>query len=192
MTKPTYNEACAAIRTVLQFIGENPDRPGLQHTPARFLNAWRSEWCRGYDMPEPELKMFPDEYSSPAQRDLVVIKDISLWSTCEHHLAPFHGTAHVAYIPTKSGVVGLSKFPRVVEYFSRRLQVQERLTDQIADYIVRCTESEGVGVVIKAKHLCMCSRGVNQPNAITTTSALRGVFFNRPEVRSEFLKLIHS
>ena len=174
------------ITRLLQFVGENPEREGLKETPARVAKAWQ-HWCGGYDVNIPALmKTFKD--GADGCDEMVVVRDIPFYSHCEHHLAPFFGTATVAYIPDGQ-VVGLSKIPRVVNAFARRLQVQERLTNQIADALQTHLKPKGVGVIIKARHLCMESRGIEQQGHSTTTSALRGVIRELPEARAEFLSL---
>lgn len=179
-------EAQQIIRNLLAFIGEDPSREGLKETPARVLKAWRF-WTQGYYMePRNVLKSFED--GAEGCDEMVIVKDIELYSSCEHHMAPFFGVAHVAYIPN-GRVVGLSKLARVVEIFARRLQVQERLTNQVADAIDEVLQPLGVGVIVEAKHFCMCSRGVGKQHSNTVTSALRGVMKTKPEARSEFLRL---
>lgn len=179
-------EAQALIKGLLQFIGDDPSREGLKETPARVLKAWRF-WTQGYYMePRNVLKSFED--GAEGCDEMVIVKDIELYSSCEHHMAPFFGKAHIAYIP-RGRVVGLSKLARVADIFARRLQVQERLTNQIADAIHEVLDPVGVGVIIEAKHFCMCSRGVNKQDSMTITSALRGAIKEKPEARAEFLRL---
>lgn len=177
-----------AISTLLEYVGENPQRPGLLETPARVRKAWK-HWCSGYhEDPVAVLKTFEDG-AELCGDEMVLVKGIELYSHCEHHMAPFFGVAHVAYIPDKK-IVGLSKLARVADIFAKRLQVQERLTNQIANAINDTLQPKGVGVLIEAKHFCMCSRGVNKQGSSTTTSALRGAFYDDPATRSEFLRLI--
>ncbi len=174
------------ITRLLQFVGEDPAREGLKETPARVAAAWQ-RWCSGYGADIAALlKKFKD--GADGCDEMVVVKDIPFYSHCEHHMAPFFGTATVAYIPDGS-IVGLSKIPRVVDAFARRLQVQERLTNQIADALTEHLKPKGVGVIIKARHLCMESRGIQQQGHSTITSALRGVMRSLPEARAEFLNL---
>ena len=174
------------IRDLLRFVGEDPLREGLQETPKRVLKAWQ-HWCRGYAQdPKEILKSFED--GAEGCNEMVVVKDIDLYSHCEHHMAPFFGTASVAYIPN-GRILGLSKMNRLVEVFASRLQVQERITTQIADAMMTHLQPLGVGVVLKAKHMCVCSRGVHHTNSITVTSALRGCFKDEGSARSEFLAL---
>jgi GTP cyclohydrolase IA len=171
--------------TILSDIGEDPSREGLIKTPERVAKALQF-LTHGYDLkPEQILKsaMFKEEYSQ-----MVVVKDIEVYSMCEHHMLPFFGKAHVAYIPN-GHIVGLSKIPRVVDAYSRRLQVQERLTNEIRDCIQSTLEPMGVAVVIECKHLCMSMRGIQKQNSVTTTSAFTGAFENE-KTRAEFLRLI--
>lgn len=172
---------------VLGAIGENPEREGLLKTPERIAKAMLF-LTHGYDLNADEIlrsAMFTEEYSQ-----MVVVKDIEVYSMCEHHMLPFFGKAHVAYIPNGK-VVGLSKIPRVVDAFARRLQVQERLTNEIRDCIQNTLNPIGVGVVIECRHLCMSMRGVQKQNSVTTTSAFTGEFL-KEKTRTEFLNLIAS
>jgi len=173
--------------SIIESIGEDTDRQGLLKTPERAAKAMQY-LTQGYQQDaEQVLKsaLFDEDYS-----EMVIVKDIELYSLCEHHILPFFGKAHIAYIPSGK-IVGLSKIPRVVDIFARRLQVQERLTDQIVNTINRVLKPEGVAVVIEASHMCMMMRGVQKQNSVTTTSAFRGTFENM-ETRNEFLKLISS
>lgn len=171
---------------LLRVIGENPERGGLIETPARALKAWEF-WTQGYNQnPADVLKVFEDGAEKYDQ--MVIVKNMPIYSHCEHHLAPFFGTATIAYIP-KGKVVGLSKLKRVANIFARRLQVQERLTQQIADAIEEHLQPLGVGVVIKCRHMCMESRGIETQGAETITSALRGIIQDEPQTRAEFLNL---
>lgn len=182
---PMSNEGL--IRGLLTMVGENPDREGLQETPARVVKAWK-HWCQGYDQdPASVLKTFED--GAEGADEMVIVRNIDLFSHCEHHMAPFFGKAHVAYIPDKR-IVGLSKLARVVDIFAHRLQVQERLTNQVAEAIWTELQPVGVGVVIEATHFCMCSRGVNKQGSTTVTSALRGAIKDKPAARAEFLALV--
>jgi GTP cyclohydrolase I len=171
---------------ILTEIGENPKREGLLKTPERMAKAMQY-LTHGYAVdPSHILKsaMFAEDYSQ-----MVLVKDIELYSLCEHHMLPFFGKAHIAYIPN-GHIVGLSKIPRVVDAFSRRLQVQERLTNEIRDCIEETIQPKGVAVVIEAKHLCMQMRGVQKQNSATTTSAFSGVFMKSEKTRAEFMNLI--
>lgn len=170
---------------VLKQIGENPNREGLLKTPERVAKAMLY-LTQGYDLNAREIltsAMFKEEYSQ-----MVVVKDIEVYSMCEHHMLPFFGKAHVAYIPN-GHVVGLSKIPRVVDVFARRLQVQERLTNEIRDCIQDTLQPLGVGIVMECRHLCMSMRGVQKQNSVTTTSAFTGEFL-KEKTRAEFLNLI--
>ena len=175
------------VTRLLQFIGEDPERGGLKETPQRVTKAWE-EWASGYGKdPKTILKVFDD--GGEAYDQIVLVRDIPFYSHCEHHLAPFFGTAHVGYIPD-GRIVGLSKLPEVVDIFARRLQVQERLTNQIADAIWDNLKPKAVGVVMSARHLCMESRGKKKSGSSTVTSALRGTMLTEPDCRAEFFNLI--
>ena len=174
------------IRNLLEFIGENSSREGLEETPNRVAKAWK-EWTSGYGKdPSAVLKAFED--GAEMYDQMVLVKDIPFYSHCEHHMAPFFGTATIAYIPDKR-VVGLSKLGRVLDIFAKRLQVQERLTTQVADAIQENLLPKGVGVLLKARHMCMESRGLSKQGHITITSALRGEFRDDATVRAEFLTI---
>jgi len=173
---------------LLSEIGENPKRQGLLKTPERAAKAIQF-LTHGYDIDPASIMrgaLFKEKYSQ-----MVIVKDIELYSLCEHHMLPFFGKAHIAYIPNGK-VVGLSKIPRVVDAFARRLQLQERLTDQIRDCIQETLEPMGVAVVIEAQHLCMQMRGVQKQNSVTTTSAFTGEFLKNEKTREEFISLIRS
>ena len=177
-----------AVYHLLEGVGEDPGREGLLLTPERVAKSLRY-LTKGYGQdPEQLLKkaVFTESYD-----EMVLVKDIDIYSMCEHHMLPFFGKAHVAYIPNGK-IVGLSKIPRVVEVFARRLQVQERLTQQIRDAIQNVLAPRGVAVVIEATHMCMVMRGVEKQNSLTTTSAMSGEFLNNQPTRSEFLRLIGS
>ncbi|MDQ3557116.1 MAG: GTP cyclohydrolase I FolE [Gemmatimonadota bacterium] len=170
---------------MLQRLGEDPDREGLLRTPERVERSLR--WLtRGYGLSIHEA--IGDAVFEEAHNNLVMVKDIEMYSMCEHHLLPFFGRVHIAYIPD-GRIIGLSKLPRIVEVFARRLQVQERLTDQIAGAVEEVLRPQGVGVVIEASHLCMMMRGVEKQNSQTLTSAMRGVFLDDLGTREEFLRL---
>ena len=177
----------AAVRELLIAIGENPDRQGLLETPARVARAYREMFAGLYTNPDDVLNTTFDEQHD----ELVLVKDIPMYSTCEHHLVSFHGVAHVGYIPGEDGrVTGLSKIARLVDLYAKRPQVQERLTGQIADALMRKLNPRGAIVVVEAEHLCMAMRGVRKPGAVTTTSAVRGQFKTCASSRAEALDLI--
>lgn len=177
----------AAVRELLIAVGEDPDREGLKDTPARVARAYEEVFGGLFVDPDSVLDTTFDE----SHRELVMVRDIPMYSTCEHHLVSFHGVAHVGYIPGPSGrVTGLSKLARVVDLYAKRPQVQERLTTQVADALMRKLEPRGVIVVMEAEHLCMAMRGIRKPGARTTTSAVRGVFQSSAVSRSEALDLI--
>ncbi len=171
---------------IIRAIGEDLDRPGLKDTPLRAAKAMKF-LTRGYDQTVEEVvngALFPSDSS-----EMIIVKDIELYSMCEHHMLPFIGKAHVGYIPTGK-VVGLSKVARIVDMFARRLQIQEQLTVQIAETLQAVTEAAGVGVIIEAKHMCMMMRGVEKQNSVMKTSSMLGNFRDNPATRTEFLSLI--
>jgi GTP cyclohydrolase I len=177
-----------SITDILKAIGEDPSRQGLSKTPERVAKLYR-ELMRGYEMSCEEVinnALFDVKYD-----EMVVVTNIEFYSMCEHHMLPFYGVAHVGYIP-EGKVVGLSKIPRIVDMFARRLQVQENMTQQIADVLFSCLKPDGVGVVIEANHMCMMMRGVEKDKAKMITSALLGSFKEDSKTRSEFLQLIRS
>ncbi|MFB1294526.1 GTP cyclohydrolase I FolE [Mycobacterium sp. pW049] len=177
----------AAVRELLIAVGEDPDRQGLQDTPARVARSYREIFAGLYTDPDDVLTTMFDEQHD----EMVLVKDIPMYSTCEHHLVSFHGVAHVGYIPGVDGrVTGLSKLARVVDLYAKRPQVQERLTAQIADALMRKLDPRGAIVVIEAEHLCMAMRGIRKPGAVTTTSAVRGQFKTDKASRAEALDLI--
>jgi len=185
LTSASYEEL---MREVLVRLGEDPDREGLQQTPARVQRAM-AQLTSGYKQcPDTLLK---EALFSVTYDEMVIVKDIEMFSLCEHHMLPFFGKVHVAYIP-KGRVLGLSKIPRLVEVFSRRLQIQERMTTEIAETIQRVIEPQGVGVVIEARHLCMMMRGVEKQHSATVTSAMFGTFRDEHQTRNEFLSLIRA
>ena len=179
-------ELQALVEQLLGLLGEDPTREGLVKTPERVAKALRF-FTQGYQQDVEEV--FNGALYSVKYDEMVVVRDIDFFSLCEHHLLPFYGKCHVAYIPNDR-VVGLSKIPRLVEVFSRRLQVQERLTVQIAETLQEKLNPQGVAVVIEARHLCMMMRGVETPNAVAVTSSMHGVFLNQQKTREEFLTLI--
>jgi GTP cyclohydrolase I len=175
-----------AIATLLREVGEDPEREGLERTPHRVARSLRF-LTSGYNQDLDKIlngALFPVAYD-----EMVIVKDIEVFSMCEHHLLPFFGRCHVAYIPNQK-VIGLSKIPRVVDVFARRLQVQERLTTQIAEAIMERIKPRGVGVIIEAKHLCMIMRGVEKQNSVAVTSHMTGAFRNSELTRAEFLRLV--
>ena len=186
-----YDEQCVSelaehYKSIIRLLGEDPEREGLVKSPERIAKAMLF-FTSGYDQdPEAILRsaMFHEDY-----QQMVVVKDIELYSLCEHHMVPFVGKAHVAYIPNGT-IVGLSKIPRIVDAYARRLQVQERLTKQIKDCIQNTLQPLGVAVVIEAQHMCMSMRGVQKQNSVTTTSDFTGAFMNSPKTREEFMHII--
>ena len=185
--RPSKEEAMEAVRTLIAWAGDNPDREGLVDTPKRVVNAYR-EWFRGYDMdPAEELSRVFEDVSG--YDDMVILREIDVESHCEHHMAPFLGTAYVAYLPTDK-VVGISKLVKVVEIFAKRLQTQETMTAQIADAIDDALKPRGSAVMIDAVHQCMSTRGVHHPNVSTITTQFTGEFKTNPALQERFLRLI--
>ncbi len=177
-----------SMRDVLRQLGENPEREGLLKTPERVAKSLRF-LTRGYH--QDVDKILNGALFHVAYDEMVIVKDIEVFSLCEHHLLPFFGRCHVAYVPTDR-IIGLSKIPRLVDAFARRLQVQERLTTQIAETIMEKIKPQGVGVVIEARHLCMIMRGVEKQNSVAVTSAMLGVFRDCDQTRAEFLRLVRA
>jgi len=177
-----------AVREILLEVGEEPNREGLRRTPHRVARAYEF-LTKGYR--EDIAKVLNGAVFTEKYDEMVIVKDIDFFSLCEHHMLPFYGKAHVAYIPNGK-ILGLSKVPRIVEVFARRLQVQERMTQQIAETLYTALEPDGVAVVIEGKHLCMMMRGVEKQNSVATTSAMLGSFREDERTRNEFLKLIIS
>jgi len=177
----------AAVRELLLAVGEDPDRPGLKETPARVARSYKEIFAGLYADADSVLQTVFDE----GHEEMIIVKDIELYSTCEHHLVPFHGAAHVGYIPNAEGrITGLSKLARLVDLYARRPQVQERLTSQIADAMMRRLEPRGAIVVIDAEHLCISMRGVRKPGSRTVTSAVRGSLRQSATTRAEAMSLI--
>ena len=174
-----------AVRMILEAIGEDPDREGLRDTPKRVAKMYSDLFQGLYEDPRDHLTVLFDEQHD----EMVLVKDVPFYSMCEHHLLPFHGKAHVAYLP-RGKVVGLSKIIRVVEAFARRPQVQERLTSQIADLLMEELDAHGVAAVVEASHTCMTMRGVKKPGSSVVTSAMRGIFKTSEASRSEFMSLV--
>lgn len=177
-----------AVKEILKAIGENPNREGIKDTPKRVARMYAEIFAGINKDPGKEISIFHNE----DHEEMIIVKNIPFYSMCEHHLVPFIGKAHVAYIPTKGRVTGLSKLVRVIEGFAKRPQVQERLTSQIADCLMKRLKPHGVLIVIEAEHLCMSMRGVKKPGSVTTTSAVRGVFQKNAKTRAEALSLIKS
>jgi GTP cyclohydrolase I len=184
---PDRSEAEEAVRTLLRYIGEDPDREGLERTPHRVASALQF-LTRGYTQ-DPKDAINGALFSEAEYQEMILCKDLDFYSLCEHHMLPFFGKAHVAYLPNKR-IVGLSKVPRMVEIYARRLQVQERLTRQVAQTIMSEIEPLGVAVVLEAEHMCMRMRGVEKQNSVVMTSAMLGVFRKNHETRQEFMNLI--
>lgn len=184
--KPTKEEAMAAVRTLLKWAGDNPDREGLLDTPKRVVEAYE-EFFAGYHLdPEAELSRTFEDVGG--YDDIVMLRDIDVESHCEHHMVPILGKAHVAYMPN-TNVVGISKIARVVEIFCKRLQTQETMTIQIAEAITKALKPLGVAILIDAKHQCMTTRGVHHPNVSTITTQFTGIFKENPELKDRFLRL---
>ena len=187
MSEVDLERAERAVRELLVAIGEDPTREGLQQTPARVARSYAEIFAGLHADPDDVLETTFDEHHD----ELVLVKDIPLYSTCEHHLVTWHGTAAVGYVPGDDGrITGLSKLARLVDLYAKRPQVQERLTSQVADAVMRRLEPRGVIVVVEAEHLCMAMRGVRKPGARTMTSAVRGIFKSDPRTRAEALSLI--
>ena len=194
MTEFKYGEidsarAEAAIREFLFAIGEDPDREGLLETPARVARACTEMFAGLYEDPSAHLLK---QFHEADHEEMVIVRDIPFTSMCEHHLLPFTGRAHVAYIPSKGRITGLSKLARCVEGYARRPQVQERMTSQVADAIMKSLEPLGTIVVVEAEHMCMTARGIKKPGSLTITSAVRGNFLNDEKTRAEVMSLFTS
>lgn len=175
------------VRMILEGVGEDPDREGLQKTPERVAKMYEEIFAGLEDNPERYFETLFDEN----HQEMVIVRDIPVYSVCEHHLVPFFGVAHVAYIPGKSGkICGLSKLARCLDAYAKRPQVQERLTSQVADTIVKCLNPQGVLVVLECEHMCMSMRGIRKPGTRTTTSAVRGIFHDSYASRNEAMQLI--
>ena len=182
------HEAEDAVRKLLQYLEDDAEREGLEETPKRVIDSF-DEIFAGYKQKPSEV--LASTFNAEGYDGIVLLRDIEFYSTCEHHLQPFRGRAHIAYIPTDK-IVGISKLARILELHARRLQNQERITKSVVDDIVENLNPLGAGVIVEAKHGCMQCRGVSKQNAIMTTSAMRGVFFDKPEARSELMQLIRS
>jgi len=177
-----------AVTTILELIGEDPNRDGLRKTPYRVYKAFE-HLCGGYKM-DPK-KVLNDALFESSNDEMVLVRDIEFYSMCEHHMLPIIGRVHVAYIPDGK-VVGLSKIPRMVNIYARRLQIQEQMTEQIADAILETIQPKGVGVIVEARHMCMEMRGVEKINSITISSALRGLFKSDAKTREEFMSMVNA
>jgi GTP cyclohydrolase I len=175
-----------AVRMIIEEIDQDPDRPDLERTPERVANMYEEIFSGTFMKPEDTLKVLLTEQ----HQEIVLVKDIPIFSMCEHHMLPFYGKAHIGYIPKENRITGLSKLARVIDIFAKRLQVQERLTTSISDFVMEKLKPYGVIVVIEAEHLCMIMRGVKKPGSYTVTSAVRGIFKENEKTRSEALSLI--
>lgn len=187
--RPTQEEAEEAVRTLIRWAGDDPDREGLLETPARVVRSY-NEFYSGYDL-DPEAVLLKTFEETGGYDEMVLIRDIAVESHCEHHMVPINGKAHVAYIPNNR-VVGISKLARVVEIFAKRLQIQEKMTVDIASTIDRVLQPQGVAVVIEASHQCMTTRGIHKAGADTVTSHMLGAFRDDPSTRREFLAMIRN
>jgi len=179
------NSQEALIRQILYEIGEDPDREGLKDTPKRVVKSWQ-ELYSGYSQDPEELFTV---FESEGYDQIILLKDIELYSTCEHHMLPFYGKAHVAYIPNDK-VIGISKLARIADLYARRLQIQERIGEQVTECLMQHLQPGGAACIIEARHMCMCARGVGKQNSVMTTSSLKGAFFDSQEARSELMQLI--
>ncbi|MBT3584055.1 MAG: GTP cyclohydrolase I FolE [Halobacteriovoraceae bacterium] len=178
----------AALRTVLEYLGEDIEREGLKDTPSRMIKSWDRLFGGYHESTKDILTTFEEDNVIP-HNQIILLKDIEFFSTCEHHFLPFYGKAHVAYIPTDK-VVGISKLARIVEIFSRRLQIQERIGNQVSQTIMEELNAKGAACIVEAKHMCMTCRGVEKQNSVMVTSSLRGAFLNLIETRQELMTLI--
>ena len=180
-------EMAAHVRCILRLLGEDPDREGLKDTPDRVVKMYQEVFAGYQQKPEDVLTT---TFSDDKHEELIMVGPIPFHSHCEHHMVPFHGEAWIGYIPEGGKVVGISKLARLLDVFARRLQIQERLTDQIANTIQSFLQPKGVAVIIRAEHMCMTMRGVKKPGTKTTTSAMRGVFLHESDARAEFMSLV--
>jgi len=176
------------LRGILKYLGENPDREGLKETPKRMIKSWEELFAGYKQEPKDILTVFKEDDVIPYNQ-IILLKDIEFYSTCEHHFLPFVGKAHVAYVP-KDKVVGISKLARIIEIFSRRLQIQERVGNQVTQSLMDILKPQGAACIIEAKHFCMTSRGVGKQNSVMVTSSLKGCFLSHMETRQELMKLI--
>jgi GTP cyclohydrolase I len=175
----------ALIRTLISEIGDDPEREGLKDTPKRFVRAWQELYCGYWEKPEELLTVF----DCGTYDQIVLLKDCEMYSMCEHHMLPFYGKAHVAYIPNKK-VIGISKLARLLEIYSRRLQIQERIGEEVTGALMTYLQPKGAACIIEARHLCMCARGVGKQNSIMVTSSMKGAFLNDPSAKQELMTLI--
>lgn len=185
-----YPGAMQKVRELLTIMGEDPDREGLKDTPYRVVKSWL-EIYGGYKVKSTLDTSFAETIGEVHESQIIMCEEIKFYSTCEHHMIPFHGVCHIGYLPNQK-VIGVSKLVRIVEYYAKRLQIQEKLTSQIADKILEIIEPQGVGVVIRAQHLCMSARGVKNQDSRMVTSQMRGKFRDQPQTRMEFLSLLKS
>lgn len=184
-----YPGAMDHVREILRIIGDDPDREGLKETPYRVVKSWL-EIYGGYKSKPVLNTSFAKDIGDQDDSQIIMCKDIKFFSTCEHHMITFHGTCHIGYLPNKK-VIGVSKLARIVDYYARRLQIQEKLCSQVADAVMKIIEPQGVGVVMQAQHLCMAARGVRNPTSNMVTSQMRGKFRTQTQTRNEFLSLIN-
>jgi len=187
--QPSRDEALSAVKTILKYIGEDPDREGLLRTPERVVRSWDKLYGGYKQKLEDVVKA---DFDAEGYDQIVMLDDIEFWSTCEHHVLPFYGKVSVGYLPDKKTkrVIGVSKMARIVEMYARRLQIQERMTQQIANALKESINAEGVGVVVRARHLCMVARGVQKQQSWMVTSEMLGSFRNETATRQEFIRLI--
>lgn len=187
--QPSRDEALSAVKTILKYIGEDPDREGLMRTPERVVRSWDKLYGGYKQKLEDVVKA---DFDAEGYDQIVMLDDIEFWSTCEHHVLPFYGKVSVGYLPDKKTkrVIGVSKMARIVEMYARRLQIQERMTQQIANALKESINAEGVGVVVRARHLCMVARGVQKQQSWMVTSEMLGSFRNEIATRQEFIQLI--
>jgi len=185
MKPVSREEAIECVKKIIRYIGDDPEREGIAESPERIINSYE-EIFRGYKQDPREI--LKKQFKSDA-RDLIVVSDIEIYSTCEHHMLPFVGKCHIGYLPNKT-VIGVSKLARLMDVYARRLQIQEELTFQIADNLMKEIKSFGVAVVIEAQHLCMASRGVNKQHSVMKTTAMLGKFKDNPDLKNEFFRLL--
>lgn len=190
MVKDKLAEVEAAIKTIFEYMAEDPEREGLKGTPKRMIKSWDKLFAGYAKKPEDVLTTFKEDAAIP-HNQIILLKDIELYSTCEHHFLPISGKAHVAYIPNDK-IVGISKLARIVEIYSRRLQLQERIGNQVSQALMECLDAKAAACIIEAQHFCMTSRGVEKQNSVMVTSSLHGAFLKNPQTRQELMTLIKS